>query len=101
MAALGARRSARPALLGVAALRWAMNPAARTPAGIALDGPHWRITTAEPGDMERATSTVPVGVLCDYCGRSEEHCRRAPRIDDNHTFTPPGSVRRHMRGALR
>src|SRR5690242_19668239 len=46
--ALSKRKAVAPAPLAIAALRWALNPDAQTPAGIALDGPHWRLPDAGP-----------------------------------------------------
>lgn len=89
VAALGKVRHRPIATIVVAAVRAAVNPAARTPEVIALDGTHWQqAAAATVSDAERHPSNVPYTHACAHCGRSEHDCREARRngVDDPHEF---------------
>lgn len=74
LAALAKRKHVAPVTLAIAALRWSLNPDATTPAGIALDGPHWRIPETTASQAERHPSSVKLGDLCPECFRHTCDC---------------------------
>lgn len=86
--ALGrARFLADAAAVAVAAHRAAANPANRTPAIIALDGPHWRDAEKPPH-----FAPPPAAERCSTCSEREDVCRT--RWSGDHVFAPDLRPRR-------
>lgn len=70
--------------VAMAAIRAAADPSNRTPAVIAMEGPHWREKPAAARIKDPAYATVPFEEACVTCGRSEYWCRAAERpVDDD------------------
>ena len=67
--------------LAVAAIRAAANPGNRTPAIIALDGPHWRAPDTRP-----KTPPVPVTERCSICDNVRDVCES--RWSGDHAYSP-------------
>lgn len=87
-AALGRARDLAPGPdLACAAIRAATTPGNRTPAIIALPGPHWRASSTDP----RHTSAT-AGDRCAICAEYEPRCRAIWERD--HAFV---SITEHKR----
>lgn len=65
--ALFKRRDAQPARLALAALAAAATPTNRSPAIIAMEGPHWRIGEGIESESDRHPSNEDVRTLCAEC----------------------------------
>jgi hypothetical protein len=77
--ALGRARELAPCGdLAIAAIKAAGNPAARTPAIIGMEGPHWRGAEHKPQRRFEASR------VCAICSQSPEECAR--RWHDDHEF---------------
>jgi len=74
-----ARHLAPPWVLSIAAVNYTQNASARTPEGIAHEGPHWQGSAVEPR-FERPND----GERCSVCNLRESECRRKWR--DDHRF---------------
>lgn len=86
-AALGKVRNDSSAYeLAVAALRASWRHENRTPAIIALPGPHWR--SPDPAASSRPAAPTR-GEQCTYCGHVRARCEQISRLPgDGHAFTP-------------
>jgi hypothetical protein len=82
-----ARDIAPAADLACAAIRAAADQSNRTPAVIAMEGPHWRGADATPR-FERP----PAGERCSICNLREVDCRTKWR--DDHRFLSVAMARR-------
>jgi len=91
-AALGRARDLAPAAdLACAAIRAAVTVGNRTPAVIALPGPHWRVSNTEPRHTPRTA-----GERCSICGEHEPRCRAIWERD--HAFVSITDHKRSLNG---
>jgi hypothetical protein len=67
--------------VSMAAIRAAADPSNRTPAVIAMDGPHWQERTPGPTPKDPSYATVSFEEACVTCGRSEYWCTSANACD--------------------
>lgn len=101
MAALRRRQDAPVGDLAIAALYAAITRSdQRTPAVIALDGPHWRIQPVEP---DHAPARVDYGPRCWICGLDRDlHTSRVALCADHEWIDPRTAPARCARcGVLR